>query len=166
MLKSTCWVPDAASALAMSWSSGSSRPSDSRLIMNKKARLPTNFLFIEVRSFLGLDRNQSVLRLPLLIGVFPACYIQKLMIILGRILRVPQVIVCRSAQEEAHRIFRKILGTDIRRLDRHRIILVFARCDRQLAVGFTPMRVQLDCLHQLLLGIGRLLFLQVDAAQP
>ena len=76
----------------------------------------------------GLNRDQAVTSLKLLIGKLPACrFLEEEMIILCCRLVLAQVVISSSPQEIANRKFREKFGPGIQHLDDKVIILGFIR---------------------------------------
>src|SRR5581483_11830442 len=95
-------------------------------------------------------------RLPLLIGIRSLSNLEKLMVILCRLLVGAQVIVGRSTQEIADRDFGQKFSTSIGGPDRQLIVLVLVRGAREIAVRGPEVRLELHRRQEFLLGIRKL----------
>src|ERR1017187_4348422 len=111
----------------------------------------SNAIQLPPKLFLGLDRKQPVLLLPLVIRILPIGRVKKEVIITRRRLKVFQMITGRSPQKICDRIFRQQLGACIQRPYRQVIIFVLAGCERQIAIRFAQVRLQLHRRQKFLL---------------
>src|SRR6266571_1861534 len=116
-------------------------------------------------SLFWLKGNQAMRRLPLLLWIFARSRLQKLMIILGRLLYVSQMIVGCGPQEIADRNIRQIFGPQVRGLDDDGVVLIFICGNRQIAIGFAEIWLELDCPSQFLLRLRKSLLLQKRAPE-
>ena len=116
-------------------------------------------------AFSRVDGDQPVPGLPLLIGHLAAIRSQKPLIILHCFRGSFQVVVGSGTQKVRRGTFREKLRARIQRTDRQIVVLVFGGDDREIAVEFGHVRLQLGRHEQLVLRLGKLLFLHQHRAQ-
>src|SRR5579864_775245 len=104
------------------------------LHIRNRYRIPTICPVSRPELLFRLDRNQAVLRLPLLFRILPVGRIEEEVIIGRRFFEVLEMIVGRGPQEVCKRNFWQKFHTSVECFDGQRIILVLASGEGKVAL--------------------------------
>src|SRR3954469_9091329 len=102
--------------------------------------------------FLSFDSDETVPRLPLLVRIFSGGGIEKVVIVLRRLLVCLEVIVRRGTKKIGSRRVRGVLSAFVQGPDAQFIVLVFTGGDCQVTIDIGAFGVKLERIDQLSFG--------------
>src|SRR6185369_11464960 len=97
-------------------------------------------------SALGIDSEQSVPRLPFLVGKLALCNLEKLFVLLCRLFISLELVEACCSKEVGSRSLRHQFGTCVQRCNCVLILLILSGHNRIFAIGFAPVLLQLNRL--------------------
>src|SRR5882672_8018648 len=109
---------------------------------------------------LGLDGDQAVTSLPLLIRILSFGRIEEEVIVHGSMFEVAEVVIGGGAQEISDDGGRQQFVANIQSLNGQRVVLVLVCCNGQTAIGDSEVGLELDGGLEFLFRFGELALLQ------
>ena len=109
---------------------------------------------------LGLDGDQAVTSLPLLIRILSLGPIEEEVIVHGSLFEVAEVVIGGGAQEITNGGWGQKLVANVQSLDCQWVVLILVGGNGQMPIGISEIGLELDCGHEFLLCFREMALLQ------